>query len=109
MKWDPSHPSNSHKENIDDDFGGHSFEKQDIVTATTKWSWPSLCYVDISASINQSTLVSVVDHFKECCFEMVTFLFFIYMLKNVVNFDVFGGRPISLLINKSVRNHRLAK
>eukprot|EP00092_Neocalanus_flemingeri_P035610 GFUD01038763.1.p1 GENE.GFUD01038763.1~~GFUD01038763.1.p1 ORF type:complete len:930 (+),score=235.22 GFUD01038763.1:48-2837(+) len=37
---------------------------------------------------------------------MVTFLFFIYMLKNLVNFDVFGGGPISLLINKSVNNHR---
>jgi len=101
MKWDKNHPSNSFKENIDDADG----EKQNIISVVTKW-WPNWCYVDVSASINEPPLVSALDHFKECVFEMVTFLFFVYMLKNIVNFDVFGGGPISFLINKSVRNHR---
>eukprot|EP00091_Calanus_sinicus_P020376 TRINITY_DN5530_c0_g1_i1.p1 TRINITY_DN5530_c0_g1~~TRINITY_DN5530_c0_g1_i1.p1 ORF type:complete len:108 (-),score=16.70 TRINITY_DN5530_c0_g1_i1:129-428(-) len=81
---------------------------KNIISVVTKW-WPNWYYVDASASINEPPLVSALDHFKECVFEMVTFLFFVYMLKNIVNFDVFGGGPISFLINKSVRNHRLAK
>lgn len=101
MKWDKNHPSYSFKENIDDVDG----EKQNIISVVTKW-WPNWYYVDVSASINEPPLVSAFDHFKECVFEMVTFLFFVYMLKNIVNFDVFGGGPISFLINKSVRNHR---
>jgi len=106
MKCDTNHQSYSHKESIDDELGENNFEKQNIITVSRKWPWPSLYYVDTSASINEPPLVSVLDHFKECCFEMVTFLFFIYVLKNLVNFDVFGGGPISFLINKTVRNHR---
>ena len=63
--------------------------------------------MDHSSSLNEPPLV--LDHFKECVFEMVTFLFFVYLLKNLVNFDVFGGGPVSFLLHRSVRTHRLAK
>jgi len=102
MKWGEDDPSSRFEENADD----VSSKKQNIIAVARNWFWPNWCYVDISPSFDEPAIISVTDHFKECVFEMVTFLFFIYMLKNVVNFDVFGGGPISFLIQKTVRNHR---
>jgi len=103
MKWSPVHPSNPHKETLDDDVGEAAVEKQNVVTVITKWAWSGLC---VDSSSNEPSLVSVYEHFKDCCFEMVTFLFFVYLLKTLVNFDVFGGHPISSLSNDSVRANR---
>ena len=103
MKWDKTNPSNSFKENRD----GCGDEKQNIISVVVGWFLPDWHYVDNSSSLNEPSLV--LDHFKECIFEMVTFLFFVYLLKNLVNFDVFGGGPVSFFLHRSVRTHRLAK
>jgi len=100
MKWDKTNPSNSFKENHD----GCEEEKQNIISVVVGWFLPDWHYVDHSSSLNEPPLV--LDHFKECVFEMVTFLFFVYLLKNLVNFDVFGGGPVSFLLHRSVRTHR---
>jgi len=100
MKWDKTNPSNSFKENRD----GCGDEKQNIISVVVGWFLPDWHYVDNSSSLNEPSLV--LDHFKECIFEMVTFLFFVYLLKNLVNFDVFGGGPVSFFLHRSVRTHR---
>ena len=35
--------------------------------------------------------VSLADHCRGCCLEMLTLLAVIYFLKSVLNFDVFSG------------------
>merc|ERR1719481_1304720 len=101
MKWANSNPSNNFKENSDD----CEDEKQNIISVVVGWVLPEWYYVDDSSSLNEPPLVPALDHFKDRVFEMVTFLFFVYMLKNLVNFDVFGGGPVSFLLHRSVRTH----
>jgi len=102
MKWANTNPSNNFKENSDD----CEDEKQNIISVVVGWVLPEWYYVDDSSSLNEPPLVPALDHFKDRVFEMVTFLFFVYLLKNLVNFDVFGGGPVSFLLHRSVRTHR---
>ena len=46
-----------------------------------------------------SAQFGVWDHFQQCCLEVIIFILFIYFLKTMLLFDVFGGGPIAMLIN----------
>ena len=41
----------------------------------------------------------VWDHFQQCCLEVLILVLFIYFLKTILLFDVFGDGPIAMLIN----------
>jgi len=56
-------------------------------------------YVDFSEDTNETTIVSVWSHFFLCCIEIITLLFFVFLLKSYGNFYVLGTGPLTVIIN----------
>jgi len=61
-------------------------------------------YVDFSEDTNETTIVSVWSHFFLCCIEILTLLFFVFILKKYGNFYVLGNGPLTVIINNVKAN-----
>jgi len=57
-----------------------------------------LYYVDYSEDTNETNVVSVGCHFLLCCFEIISWVCFVYLLETFGHFYVLGHGPLTVII-----------
>jgi len=56
-------------------------------------------FVEFCEDTNKTSIVPVWSHFLWCCLELITLMFFVYILKTFGNFDVLGNGPLTVIIS----------